>query len=132
MNSQSYKTTVGAFVLGGLALLVLGIILLGGGRLFSNDLVIQATVFAFFPAMQSVFPNLLPCLDVAPKLSKAAKLNIIIRQAGGWDLVKALEPERYACTPFSIAAHGMEPATKQAADIHRHKLKIAQVAIFWS
>jgi len=38
MNSQSYKTTVGAFVLGGLALLVLGIILLGGGRLFSNDL----------------------------------------------------------------------------------------------
>ena len=38
MNSQSYKTTVGAFVLGGLALLALGIILLGGGRLFSNDL----------------------------------------------------------------------------------------------
>jgi len=38
MNSQSYKTTVGAFVLGGLALLVLGIMLLGGGRLFSNDL----------------------------------------------------------------------------------------------
>ena len=38
MNSQSYKTTVGAVVLGGLALLVLGIILLGGGRLFSNDL----------------------------------------------------------------------------------------------
>jgi len=38
MNSQSYKTTVGAFVLGGLALLVMGIILLGGGRLFSNDL----------------------------------------------------------------------------------------------
>ena len=38
MNSQSYKTTVGAFVLGGLALLALGIILLGGGRLFNNDL----------------------------------------------------------------------------------------------
>lgn len=38
MNSQTYKTTVGAFVLGGLALLVLGIMLLGGGRLFSNDL----------------------------------------------------------------------------------------------
>ena len=38
MNSQSYKTTVGAFVLGGLGLLVMGIILLGGGRLFSNDL----------------------------------------------------------------------------------------------
>lgn len=38
MNSQSYKTTVGAFVLGGLGLLVLGIILLGKGRLFSDDL----------------------------------------------------------------------------------------------
>lgn len=38
MTSQSYKTSVGAFVLGGLGLLVLGIILLGGGRLYSNDL----------------------------------------------------------------------------------------------
>lgn len=38
MSSQKYKTTVGAFVLGGLALLALGFIVLGGGRLFSNDM----------------------------------------------------------------------------------------------
>lgn len=38
MSPQAYKTTVGAFVLGGLGLLVLGIALLGGGRLFSNDI----------------------------------------------------------------------------------------------
>ena len=38
MSSQKYKTTVSAFVLGGLALLALGFIVLGGGRLFSNDM----------------------------------------------------------------------------------------------
>ncbi len=38
MNAQKYRTTVGAFVLGGLSLLALGFIVLGGGRLFSNDL----------------------------------------------------------------------------------------------
>ena len=37
MTSQAYKTTVGAFVLGGIALFALGVILLGGGRLFSSD-----------------------------------------------------------------------------------------------
>ncbi|WP_165174777.1 MlaD family protein [Desulfovibrio sp. ZJ369] len=38
MNLQAHKTTVGAFVLGGLALLALGIIVLGGGRLFNSDI----------------------------------------------------------------------------------------------
>ena len=38
MNAQKYRTTVGAFVLGGLSLLALGFILLGGGRLLSNDM----------------------------------------------------------------------------------------------
>lgn len=38
MNAQKYRTTVGAFVLGGLSLLALGFIVLGGGRLFSNDM----------------------------------------------------------------------------------------------
>lgn len=38
MTAKVYKTTVGAFVLGGLALFVAGIVLLGGGRLFSDDL----------------------------------------------------------------------------------------------
>lgn len=37
MTPQVYKTLVGAFVVGGLALFTLGVILLGGGRLFSND-----------------------------------------------------------------------------------------------
>lgn len=37
MTPQLYKTTVGAFVVGGIVLFTLGIILLGGGRLFSND-----------------------------------------------------------------------------------------------
>lgn len=37
MTSQTYKTMVGAFVLGGLALFALGIIVLGGSRLFSDD-----------------------------------------------------------------------------------------------
>ena len=37
MTSQTYRTTVGAFVLGGITLFALGIIMLGGGRLFSND-----------------------------------------------------------------------------------------------
>lgn len=36
MTLQAYKTTVGAFVLGGLALFALGIIVLGGGRLFNS------------------------------------------------------------------------------------------------
>ena len=38
MAKQSFKTAVGAFVIGGLALLVTGIILLGGGRMFSDDI----------------------------------------------------------------------------------------------
>lgn len=38
MAKQSFKTAVGAFVIGGLALLVAGIILLGGGRMFSDDI----------------------------------------------------------------------------------------------
>ncbi|WP_297672274.1 MlaD family protein [uncultured Desulfovibrio sp.] len=38
MTAQQYKTTVGAFLLGGLLLLVLGIMALGGGRLLTNDL----------------------------------------------------------------------------------------------
>lgn len=38
MNAQKYRTTVGAFVLGGISLLALGFIVLGGGRLFSNDM----------------------------------------------------------------------------------------------
>lgn len=38
MAKQSFKTAAGAFVIGGLALLVAGIILLGGGRLFSDDI----------------------------------------------------------------------------------------------
>ena len=38
MTSQTHKTMVGAFVLGGLALFAVGIIALGGGRLFTNDL----------------------------------------------------------------------------------------------
>ncbi len=37
MTSQTYRTTVGAFVLGGITLFALGVIMLGGGRLFSND-----------------------------------------------------------------------------------------------
>ena len=37
MTPQAYKTMVGAFVVGGIVLFTLGIILLGGGRLFSND-----------------------------------------------------------------------------------------------
>ena len=37
MTPQTYKTLVGAFVVGGLVLFTLGVILLGGGRLFSND-----------------------------------------------------------------------------------------------
>ena len=37
MAKHSFKTAVGAFVIGGLALLVAGIVLLGGGRLFSDD-----------------------------------------------------------------------------------------------
>ena len=38
MAKQSFKTAVGAFVIGGLTLLVAGIILLGGGRMFSDDI----------------------------------------------------------------------------------------------
>ena len=38
MTSYQHKTAVGAFVLGGLVLLVISIIMLGGGRLFSNNL----------------------------------------------------------------------------------------------
>ena len=38
MTSQFRKTAVGAFLLGGLALLALGVILLGGGRLLDSDL----------------------------------------------------------------------------------------------
>ncbi|MBQ9406180.1 MAG: MCE family protein [Desulfovibrio sp.] len=38
MTAHQYKTTVGAFLLGGLLLLLLGVIVLGGGRLFTNDL----------------------------------------------------------------------------------------------
>ncbi|WP_455551914.1 MlaD family protein [Desulfovibrio sp.] len=38
MAKQSFKTAVGAFVIGGLTLLVTGIILLGGGRMFSDDI----------------------------------------------------------------------------------------------
>lgn len=38
MAKRSFKTAVGAFVIGGLALLVTGIMLLGGGRLFSDDI----------------------------------------------------------------------------------------------
>ena len=37
MTPQTYKTLVGAFVVGGIVLFTLGVILLGGGRLFSND-----------------------------------------------------------------------------------------------
>lgn len=37
MTTQLYKTTVGAFVVGALVLFTLGVILLGGGRLFSSD-----------------------------------------------------------------------------------------------
>lgn len=37
MTAQHYKTTVGAFLLGGLLLLLLGVIALGGGRWFAND-----------------------------------------------------------------------------------------------
>lgn len=37
MAKQSFKTAVGAFVIGGLALLVAGIVLLGGGRMFRDD-----------------------------------------------------------------------------------------------
>ena len=37
MTPQAYKTMVGAFVVGGLVLFTLGVILLGGGRLFNND-----------------------------------------------------------------------------------------------
>ena len=38
MAKQSFKTAVGAFVIGGLTLLLAGIILLGGGRMFSDDI----------------------------------------------------------------------------------------------
>ncbi|AMD90008.1 MlaD family protein [Desulfovibrio fairfieldensis] len=38
MTSQAYKTMVGAFVLGGIGLFALGLVLLAGSRLFSNDL----------------------------------------------------------------------------------------------
>ena len=38
MAKQSFKTAVWAFVIGGLTLLVAGIILLGGGRMFSDDI----------------------------------------------------------------------------------------------
>ncbi len=38
MTASAQKTMVGAFVLGGVALFTLGIILLGGGRLFNNSL----------------------------------------------------------------------------------------------
>lgn len=37
MTPQLYKTMVGAFVAGGIVLFTLGVILLGGGRLFTND-----------------------------------------------------------------------------------------------
>ena len=37
MTPQAYKTLVGAFVVGGIVLFTLGVILLGGGRLFNND-----------------------------------------------------------------------------------------------
>lgn len=37
MTPQFYRTMVGAFVIGAIALFTLGVILLGGGRLFSND-----------------------------------------------------------------------------------------------
>lgn len=38
MSSKSYKTIVGLFVLGGLALFAAGVILLGSGKIFSNAL----------------------------------------------------------------------------------------------
>ena len=38
MMAKKYKTAVGAFALGGIALLALGVALLGSGRLFSNAL----------------------------------------------------------------------------------------------
>lgn len=38
MTSYQHKTAVGAFVLGGLVLLVIAIVMLGGGRLFSKKL----------------------------------------------------------------------------------------------
>lgn len=38
MTQKSYKTLVGAFVIGGIALFTAGIILLGGARLFSDSL----------------------------------------------------------------------------------------------
>lgn len=39
MTPQLYKTTVGAFVVGGIVLFTLGIILLGGGRLDRKSVV---------------------------------------------------------------------------------------------
>lgn len=38
MASQHYKTTVGAFVVGGILLFITGLILLGGGRIFGESL----------------------------------------------------------------------------------------------
>ena len=102
MNSQSYKTTVGAFVLGGLALLVLGIMLLGGGRLFSNDL----EYVMYFDGSVSGLSTGAPVVFRGVPMGSVTRINLVAKcspDAPGRHGVSRVCPERGVPPPGAWA-----------------------------
>ena len=77
--------------------------------------------------MQRHLTDLAPRLDVTAQLGQAAELDVVIWDAGGWDLVEALGPQRHAGTPLGIGGDGVESRSKQPDDVQRHECEVAQV-----
>lgn len=94
-----------------------------------NDRVVETTVVAAMPAMQSSIPDFAPYPNVPPEFGETAKFNIIIRQTAGRDLILAFEPQRQAGAPFGVCRARMKRRTKQPSSVERREGEILQVYI---
>ncbi|MDO5483574.1 MAG: MlaD family protein, partial [Desulfovibrionaceae bacterium] len=78
MSSHASKTAVGAFVLGGIALLVLAIVLLGGNNLFNDD----AEYVLYFDGSVSGLSVGAPVVFRGVPLGSVTRISLVVRPSG--------------------------------------------------